>query len=348
MDYPREEKRPNTPSVDLPITLRDLLEAGVHFGHKRRRWNPKMRPYIFAEKQGIHIIDIRITLELLKRAYEKMMEVARDGGRILFVCTKRQGKDIVEEEAKRAGVFYITERWLGGLLTNFQTIKKRIEYLKDLERMEQDGRLQLLPKKEAIQLLRQKEKLERVLGGIKDMNKLPDLMYVVDVREEEIAVREARKLGIPVIGLVDTDGDPDSVDYVIPGNDDAIRSIRLITKILADAVIAGKQGKDTLVPEKEFEESEAPQQEASSEKTESEKAEEESPSEAPGAEELSTEGSATTEDSSSVESSPTAEPTEASSAEGKVSEGSGDVGEASQESETPEETEGKEEEKEAV
>lgn len=253
MDYPREERHPSTPSVDLPVTLRDLLEAGVHFGHKRRRWNPKMRPYIFAEKQGIHIIDIRITLELLKRAYAKMMEVARDGGRILFVCTKRQGKDIVEEEAKRAGVFYVTERWLGGLLTNFQTIKKRIEYLKDLERMEQDGRLQLLPKKEAIQLLRQKEKLERVLGGIKEMTKLPDLMYVVDVREEEIAVREARKLGIPVIGLVDTDGDPDSVDYVIPGNDDAIRSIRLITRILADAVIAGKQGKDALVPEREFE-----------------------------------------------------------------------------------------------
>ncbi len=263
MDSPREERRPSSPSVDLPVTLQDLLEAGVHFGHRRQRWNPKMKPYIFAEKQGIHIIDLRLTLQLLRRAYEKVMEVARDNGRILFVCTKRQGKDIVKEEAQRAGVFYVTERWLGGMLTNFQTIKSRIEYMKDLERMEEDGRMALLPKKEAIKLRRQREKLEKVLGGVKDMDALPDLLYVIDVREEEIAVKEARKLGIPVVALVDTDGDPDMVDYVIPGNDDAIRSIRLITRVIADAVIAGKQGRDYLVEQRAFEEpAEAPAEEA--------------------------------------------------------------------------------------
>ncbi len=263
MDSPREERRPSSPSVDLPVTLQDLLEAGVHFGHRRQRWNPKMKPYIFAEKQGIHIIDLRLTLQLLQRAYEKVMEVARDNGRILFVCTKRQGKDIVKEEAQRAGVFYVTERWLGGMLTNFQTIKSRIEYMKDLERMEEDGRMALLPKKEAIKLRRQREKLEKVLGGVKDMDALPDLLYVIDVREEEIAVKEARKLGIPVVALVDTDGDPDMVDYVIPGNDDAIRSIRLITRVIADAVIAGKQGRDYLVEQRAFEEpAEAPAEEA--------------------------------------------------------------------------------------
>lgn len=262
MDSPREERRPSSPSVDLPVTLQDLLEAGVHFGHRRQRWNPKMKPYIFAEKQGIHIIDLRLTLQLLQRAYEKVMEVARDNGRILFVCTKRQGKDIVKEEAQRAGVFYVTERWLGGMLTNFQTIKSRIEYMKDLERMEEDGRMALLPKKEAIKLRRQREKLEKVLGGVKDMDALPDLLYVIDVREEEIAVKEARKLGIPVVALVDTDGDPDMVDYVIPGNDDAIRSIRLITRVIADAVIAGKQGRDYLVEQRAFEEpAEAPAEE---------------------------------------------------------------------------------------
>ena len=244
MDYPSEGKPHNTQNDDIGVTIRDLLEAGVHFGHKRGRWNPKMRPYIFAEKQGIHIIDLRITLEKLKEAWKKMAEAAKSDSKILFVCTKRQGKDIVEEEAKRAGVMYVTERWLGGLLTNFQTIKKRIEYLKDLERMQEDGRLNLLPKKEQVRLLRKLTKLKRVLDGIKDMNRLPDLLYVVDIVEEDLAVHEARKLGIPVIGLVDTNGDPDMVDYIIPGNDDAIRSIRLITKTLADAVIAGRQGRD--------------------------------------------------------------------------------------------------------
>ncbi len=273
MDSPREERRPSSPSVDLPVTLQDLLEAGVHFGHRRQRWNPKMKPYIFAEKQGIHIIDLRLTLKLLQRAYEKVMEVARDNGRILFVCTKRQGKDIVKEEAERAGVFYVTERWLGGMLTNFQTIKSRIEYMKDLARMEEDGRMALLPKKEAIKLRRQREKLEKVLGGVRDMDALPDLLYVVDVREEEIAVKEARKLGIPVVALVDTDGDPDMVDYIIPGNDDAIRSIRLITRVIADAVIAGKQGRDYGVSPRAFEEGaeeESPVEEAVEEPQEKE------------------------------------------------------------------------------
>lgn len=253
MDYPSGEKPHNTPSDDFGVTIRDLLEAGVHFGHKRGRWNPKMRPYIFAEKQGIHIIDLRITLEKLKEAWKKMAETAKVDGKILFVCTKRQGKDIVEEEAKRAGVMYVTERWLGGLLTNFQTIKKRIEYLKDLERMQEDGRLDLLPKKEQVRLLRKLTKLKKVLDGIKEMNRLPDLMYVVDIVEEDLAVHEAKKLGIPVIGLVDTNGNPDMVDYIIPGNDDAIRSIRLITKTLADAVVAGRQGKDMPVETNETE-----------------------------------------------------------------------------------------------
>ena len=256
MDLQKEGKRPSIQSVDFPITIKDLLEAGVHFGHKPRRWNPKMEPYIFAQKQGIHIIDLRITLEMLKKAYNKVMEVARDGGTILFVCTKKQGKDIVKEEAQRAGVFYITERWLGGTLTNFQTIRSRVEYLKELELMEQDGRLDMLPKKEAVRLRRKKEKLEKLLGGIKDMDRIPDLMYVIDIREELIAVKEAKKLGVTVVGLVDTDGDPDYVDYIIPGNDDAIRSIRLVTKLMADAVIAGKQGKDYLVQVESFEEKE--------------------------------------------------------------------------------------------
>jgi len=259
MAYPKEEKHLNTPNdkgSSLPVSVRDLLEAGVHFGHKRRRWNPKMRSFIFTERQDIHIIDLRKTLEQLEKAYKKVKEIAASGGRILFVCTKKQGKDVVEEEAKRAGVFYVTERWLGGTLTNFDTILSRIDYLRDLERMKEDGTFELLPKKEATKLQKELERLTKILGGIKDMDDLPDLIYIVDTVNEEITLKEAKKLGIPVVALVDTNGDPEVVDVPIPGNDDAIRSIKLITKVIADAVIEGKQGKEFLVKEPEFEEDE--------------------------------------------------------------------------------------------
>ena len=255
MEKPREGSLPSTQSantLELPIDLKDLLEAGVHFGHKRRRWNPKMKPYIFTERQGIHIIDLRKTLEQLKKAYDTLRKIAAEGGRILFVCTKKQGKDIVAEEAKRAGVFYMTERWLGGTLTNFETIRNRIEYMKDLERMVETGQINQLPKKEAAKLQKELEKLRKVLGGIRDMEELPDVMFVVDIINDEIAVKEAIKLNIPIVALVDTNADPDIVDLPIPANDDAIRSIRLITRVMADAVIEGKQGKDYLVKEAEF------------------------------------------------------------------------------------------------
>jgi len=255
MEKPREGSLPSTQSantLELPIDLKDLLEAGVHFGHKRRRWNPKMKPYIFAERQGIHIIDLRKTLEQLKKAYDTLRMIAAEGGRILFVCTKKQGKDIVAEEAKRAGVFYMTERWLGGTLTNFETIRNRIEYMKDLERMVETGQINQLPKKEAAKLQKELEKLGKVLGGIRDMEELPDVMFVVDIINDEIAVKEAIKLNIPIVALVDTNADPEIVDLPIPANDDAIRSIRLITRVMADAVIEGKQGKDYLVKEAEF------------------------------------------------------------------------------------------------
>ncbi len=262
MEREREEGRISSPSAEakqfqLPVTIKDLLEAGVHFGHKKRRWNPKMAKFIFAERQGIHIIDLRKTMEQLEKAYKRVAEVAGSGGSILFVCTKRQGKDIVAEEAQRAGVFYMTERWPGGTLTNFSTIRSRIERMKELERMKEEGDLQRLPKKEAALLEKELQKLQKVFGGIRDMEKLPDLIFIIDIVHEEIAVHEANKLGIPIVALVDTNGDPDKVDLPIPGNDDAIRSIKLITKVIADAVIEGKQGKDYLVKESEFEGKEA-------------------------------------------------------------------------------------------
>jgi len=211
-----------------------------------------MAPFIFTERQGIHIIDLRKTMEQLQKAYNKVAEVAANGGKILFVCTKKQGKDIVAEEAKRAGAFYMTERWLGGTLTNFQTIRTRIERMKELERMKEEGDFQRLPKKEAAKLEKELAKLQKILGGIRDMDTLPDLLFIIDVVHEEIAVREALRLGIPIVALVDTNGDPDVATIPIPGNDDAIRSIKLIAKIIADAVIEGRQGKDFLVRESEF------------------------------------------------------------------------------------------------
>lgn len=224
------------------ITMKELLEAGVHFGHQTRRWNPKMAEYIFTERNGIYIIDLQKTLGKVEKAYEFVNKVAADGGQILFVGTKKQAQEPIESEAKRCGMFYVNHRWLGGTLTNYKTIKKRIDLLFELEQMETDGTFDVLPKKEVLKLKGEKEKLEKFLGGIKEMNGLPDLMFVVDPKKERIAVREARNLGIPVVAIVDTNCDPDEVDYVIPGNDDAIRAVKLIAGKMADAIIEAKQG----------------------------------------------------------------------------------------------------------
>ncbi|MBU5677445.1 30S ribosomal protein S2 [Alkaliphilus sp. MSJ-5] len=227
------------------ISMKQLLEAGVHFGHQTRRWNPKMGEYIFTERNGIYIIDLQKTVKKVEEAYSAMKEIASEGGTILFVGTKKQAQEAIEEEAKRSGMFYVNQRWLGGMLTNFKTIKKRIERLHELEKMEEDGIFEVLPKKEVIKLRHEQEKLEKFLGGIKDMTEMPDALFVVDPRKERIAIQEAHTLGIPVISIVDTNCDPDEVDYVIPGNDDAIRAVKLLTATMANAVIEGKQGVQT-------------------------------------------------------------------------------------------------------
>lgn len=231
------------------VSMKQLLEAGVHFGHQTRRWNPKMAPYIFTERNGIYIIDLQRTVKKIEEAYNFVREITRDGGKILFVGTKKQAQEAVREEAERCGMFYINVRWLGGTLTNFQTIRRRVERLKDLERMEEDGTFDLLPKKEVAQLKGEREKLQRFLGGIKEMKNLPDAIFVIDLRKERIAVAEGRRLGIPIVAIVDTNCDPDEADYVIPGNDDAIRAVRLLTSKMADAVIEGIQGQEK--PEEE-------------------------------------------------------------------------------------------------
>ncbi|HLQ73844.1 MAG TPA: 30S ribosomal protein S2 [Bacillota bacterium] len=227
------------------ISMKQLLEAGVHFGHQTRRWNPKMKRYIFTERNGIYIIDLQKTVKKVHTAYNFVRDVAANGGNVLFVGTKKQAQDSVQEEATRAGMFFVNQRWLGGTLTNFKTIRKRISRLKDIEKMETDGTFDVLPKKEVVDLLKEKDKLVKFLGGIKEMNKLPDAIFVVDPRKERIAIAEARKLNIPIIGMVDTNCDPDEIDYVIPANDDAIRAVRLLTSKMADAVIEGKQGEET-------------------------------------------------------------------------------------------------------
>ncbi len=224
------------------ISMKQLLEAGVHFGHQTRRWNPKMAKYIFAERNGIYIIDLQKTVKMLEEAYQFVRNLAADGGKILFVGTKKQAQDSIRDEAERCGMYYINHRWLGGTLTNFATIKKRIERLHQLEEMENDGTFDVLPKKEVILLRKEKDRLTKFLGGIKDMKQLPDAVFIVDPRKERIAVAEARKLEIPIIAIVDTNCDPDEIDYVIPGNDDAIRAVKLITSKMADAVLEGKQG----------------------------------------------------------------------------------------------------------
>lgn len=240
------------------VSMKSLLEAGVHFGHQTRRWNPKMKKYIFTERNGIYIIDLQKTVGKIEEAYDFVRETAQNGGQVLFVGTKKQAQDAIEKEAKRCGEFYINQRWLGGLLTNYQTIKKRIARLKDLEEMETDGRFDVLPKKEVIGLRHERERLEKFLGGIKDMNGLPDVMYVVDPKKENIAVKEAKKLGIPIVGILDTNCDPDELDFPIPGNDDAIRAVKLITETMANAVLEGKQGAQDHA-EEEAEVAEAPE-----------------------------------------------------------------------------------------
>jgi small subunit ribosomal protein S2 len=224
------------------ITMKSLLEAGVHFGHQTRRWNPKMAKYIFTERNGIYIIDLQKTVIKVEEAYEFVKEISANGGKVLFVGTKKQAQEAIETEAKRCGMYYVNQRWLGGMLTNYKTIRKRIDRLNELTKMEEDGIFDVLPKKEVIQLRHEAERLEKFLGGIKDMNGIPDVLFVVDPRKERIAVNEAKILGIPVIAIVDTNCDPDEVDYVIPGNDDAIRAVKLLTETMANAVIEGKQG----------------------------------------------------------------------------------------------------------
>ncbi|MCP8616496.1 30S ribosomal protein S2 [Salirhabdus salicampi] len=224
------------------ISMKQLLEAGVHFGHQTRRWNPKMKRYIFTERNGIYIIDLQKTVKKVEEAFNFVKDVAADGGTILFVGTKKQAQDTVKEEAIRSGMYYINQRWLGGTLTNFDTIRRRIQRLKDIERMGEDGTFEVLPKKEVVQILKEKERLEKFLGGIKDMETLPDALFVIDPRKERIAIAEAHKLNIPIVAMVDTNCDPDEVDYVIPANDDAIRAVKLITSKLADAVLEAKQG----------------------------------------------------------------------------------------------------------
>ncbi len=224
------------------ITMKALLEAGVHFGHQTRRWNPKMAQYIFTERNGIYIIDLQKTVKMVGTAYDFIKEVAAEGGEILFVGTKKQAQEAIEAEAKRCGMHYVNQRWLGGMLTNYKTIRKRIDRLHKLGEMEEEGIFDVLPKKEVIELNRERERLEKFLGGIKEMDKTPDALFVVDPRKERIAVNEARILGIPVVAIVDTNCDPDEIDYVIPGNDDAIRAVKLLTGTMADAVLEGKQG----------------------------------------------------------------------------------------------------------
>ncbi|NLF46100.1 MAG: 30S ribosomal protein S2 [Syntrophomonadaceae bacterium] len=224
------------------ITMKQLLEAGVHFGHQTRRWNPKMAPYIYMERNGIYIIDLQQTVKKFSEAYEFIKTVAGEGQGILFVGTKKQAQETIRDEAQKCGMHFVNQRWLGGMLTNYKTIRQRVGRLKELEKMEEEGAFDVLTKKEAAKLANERERLERFLGGIKDMEKLPGAVFIVDPRKERIAVAEARKLGIPVVAIVDTNCDPDEIDYVIPGNDDAIRAVKLISSKIADAVIEAQQG----------------------------------------------------------------------------------------------------------
>ena len=226
------------------VSMKQLLEAGVHFGHQTRRWNPKMAPYIYTERNGIYIIDLQKTVKKLEEAYNFVRETSANGGNILFVGTKKQAQDAIKEEAARCGGYYVNARWLGGMLTNFRTMRTRIDRLAQLRKMEEDGTFAMLPKKEVIKHQAEIEKLEKYLGGVKEMKKIPAALFIVDPRKERNAIAEARKLNIPIVAIVDTNCDPDEIDYVIPGNDDAIRAIRLIAATMANAAIEGRQGED--------------------------------------------------------------------------------------------------------
>ena len=233
------------------VSMKQLLEAGVHFGHQTRRWNPKMAEYIYMERNGIYIIDLQKTVKKLEDAYSFVRSVSESGKSVLFVGTKKQAQDAVKEEAERVGQFYVNARWLGGMLTNFKTMRTRVDRMAQLKKMQEDGTFDMLPKKEVVKLLHEMEKLDKYLGGVKDMKKLPGALFVVDPRKEHNAISEARKLHIPIVAIVDTNCDPDEVDYVIPGNDDAIRSIRLISAAMANAVMEGRQGEDAEAAEAE-------------------------------------------------------------------------------------------------
>ena len=239
------------------ISMKQLLEAGVHFGHQTRRWNPKMAPYIYTERNGIYIIDLQKTVGMVDTAYKAVEDIVADGGTVLFVGTKKQAQDAVKTEAERCGMYYVNERWLGGMLTNFKTIQSRIARLKQIEAMEADGTFEVLPKKEVIELRKELAKLQKNLGGIKDMKKIPDAIFVVDPKKERICVQEAHTLGITLIGIADTNCDPEELDYVIPGNDDAIRAVKLIVSKMADAVIEANQGAEEAVAEEAAETEEA-------------------------------------------------------------------------------------------
>ena len=231
------------------VSMKQLLEAGVHFGHQTRRWNPKMAPYIYTERNGIYIIDLQKTVKKLEEAYAFVRDLSANGGNVLFVGTKKQAQDAIKEEATRCGGYYVNARWLGGMLTNFRTMRTRVDRLAQLRKMEEDGTFAMLPKKEVIKHQAEIEKLEKYLGGVKEMKKLPAALFIVDPRKERNAIAEARKLNIPIVAIVDTNCDPDEIDYVIPGNDDAIRAIRLIAAAMANAVIEGRQGEDTAAEE---------------------------------------------------------------------------------------------------
>ncbi|MCD2136659.1 30S ribosomal protein S2 [Salinicoccus halitifaciens] len=224
------------------ITMKQLLEAGVHFGHQTRRWNPKMKKYIFTERNGIYIIDLQKTVKKVAEAYNFVKEISEDGGKVLFVGTKKQAQDAIKEEAERAGQLYVNQRWLGGILTNYKTISKRIRRIDEIEKMEADGTFDVLPKKEVVELRKEYDRLIKFLGGIRDMKEMPKAIFIVDPRKERNAIAEAKKLNIPIVAMVDTNCDPDEVDYVIPANDDAIRAVRLMTSKMADAVLEGRQG----------------------------------------------------------------------------------------------------------
>jgi small subunit ribosomal protein S2 len=241
--------------------MKQLLEAGVHFGHQTRRWNPKMAPYIYMERNGIYIIDLQKTVKKLEEAYNFVRDTAANGGTILFVGTKKQAQEAMKEEAERVGMYYVNARWLGGMLTNFKTMRTRIDRLNQLKKMQEDGTFDLLPKKEVIKHLGEMAKLEKYLGGVKEMNKIPSALFIVDPRKERNAIAEAHKLGIPIVAIVDTNCDPDEIDYVIPGNDDAIRAIRLIAGAMASAVQEGKQGEDAVSEKAEAEAEEAASEE---------------------------------------------------------------------------------------